>query len=206
METTSRAVTQAYANSEQGRVSFTRANDSTLLVTLSGPWHLTRDVPSTEGLRREIESASMLKTVAFDTSGLTHWDSGLVSFLVQTSEACRAKGIKQDRKGLPDGLRRLLELAEAVPEKKGTRGPSVKAPFFERVGNMTLGYGLSVGEFMGFLGELTAALAELSQQRFRAPRAHSSQTYSVLLRTFAAGRMCRLSDGHQRRGASRSGR
>ena len=28
-------------------------------------------------------------------------------------------------------------------------------------------------------GELSAALAELSTQRFRAPRAHSSQTYSV---------------------------
>jgi transposase len=28
-------------------------------------------------------------------------------------------------------------------------------------------------------GELAAALAELSQQRFRAPRAHSPQTYSV---------------------------
>ena len=28
-------------------------------------------------------------------------------------------------------------------------------------------------------GELSASLAELSTQRFRAPRAHSSQTYSV---------------------------
>jgi putative transposase len=28
-------------------------------------------------------------------------------------------------------------------------------------------------------GELSAALAELATQRFRAPRAHSSQTYSV---------------------------
>jgi phospholipid/cholesterol/gamma-HCH transport system permease protein len=167
MEITSRAVTQAYPNSAQGRVSLTRANDSTLLVTLSGPWHMTRDVPSTEGLRREIESASTLKTVAFDTSGLTHWDSGLVSFLVQTSEACRAKGIKQDRKGLPEGLRRLLELAEAVPEKKGTRGPSVKAPFFERVGNMTLGYGLSVGDFMSFLGELTVAFGKFVRGKAR---------------------------------------
>jgi phospholipid/cholesterol/gamma-HCH transport system permease protein len=81
----------------------------------------------------------MLEKVSFDTSGLTNWDSGLIAFLVQTSEACRARGINQDRKGLPEGLGRLLELAEAVPEKKGTRSKVVKDPFFQRVGNMTLG-------------------------------------------------------------------
>src|ERR1700751_807570 len=105
----------------QGAVSVTRAADTTLLIRLSGPWHLTRDVPSAAILRQELESSSALKTVSFDTSGLTHWDSGLIAFLVQTRAPCRARNIEQDRAGLPDGLRRLVELAEAVPEKKGTR-------------------------------------------------------------------------------------
>jgi phospholipid/cholesterol/gamma-HCH transport system permease protein len=102
----------------QGAVSVTRAADSTLLIRLSGPWHLTRDVPSASLLNRELESASALKTVSFDTSSLTHWDSGLIALLVQTSAACSARNIEQDRSGLPDGLKRLVELAEAVPEKK----------------------------------------------------------------------------------------
>lgn len=153
----------------QGTVSATRAADSTLLIRISGPWHLTRDVPSAAILRREIESAAALKTVSFDTSGLTRWDSGLIAFLVQTSASCRAHNIKQDRSGLPDGLRRLLELAEAVPEKKGTRSEAVRAPFFQRIGNLTIGYGLSVGDFMSFLGELTAAFGKFvrGQARFR---------------------------------------
>src|ERR1700756_5936060 len=153
----------------QGAVSASRAANSTLLIRLSGPWHLTRDVPSAATLHAELESPDALKTVSFDTSGLTHWDSGLIAFLVQTSAACRARHIEQDRSGLPDGLRRLVELAEAVPEKKGTRSEAVRASFFQRVGNVTIGYGLSVGDFMAFLGELTAAFGKLvrRQARFR---------------------------------------
>ncbi|MGC2494180.1 ABC transporter permease [Candidatus Binatus sp.] len=153
----------------QGAVSVTRAADSNLLIKLSGPWHLTRNVPSAAILRQELESAGALKTVSFDTSGLTHWDSGLIAFLAQTSATCRAHNIEQDRGGLPDGLRRLLELAEAVPEKKGTRSEAGKAPFFQRVGNLTIGYGLSVGDFMEFLGELTVAFGKLvrGKARFR---------------------------------------
>jgi phospholipid/cholesterol/gamma-HCH transport system permease protein len=153
----------------QGAVSVTRAADSTLLIRLSGPWHLTRDVPSAAILRQELESHGALKNVSFDTSRLTHWDSGLIAFLVQASATCRARNIEQDRCGLPDGLRRLLELAEAVPEKKGTRSEAVKAPFFQRVGNLTIGYGLSVGDFMAFLGELTTAFGKFArgQARFR---------------------------------------
>jgi phospholipid/cholesterol/gamma-HCH transport system permease protein len=153
----------------QGAVSVTRAADSNLLIKLSGPWHLTRNVPSAAILRQELESPSALKTVSFDTSGLTHWDSGLIAFLVQTSATCRARHIEQDRRGLPDGLRRLLELAEAVPEKKGTRSEAGKASFFQRVGNFTIGYGLSVGDFMEFLGELTVAFGKLvrGKARFR---------------------------------------
>jgi phospholipid/cholesterol/gamma-HCH transport system permease protein len=120
-------------------------------------------------LRREFESAARLKSISFDTSDLTHWDSGLISFLVQVSASCRENDIQQDRSGLPDGLRRLLELAEAVPEKKGTRSADVKAAFFERVGKLTIGYGLSVADFMTFLGDLTVAFWKFvrGQARYR---------------------------------------
>jgi len=161
-------MSQAVNIGTQGTVSFTRSETS-LLIKLSGPWNLTKDVPSPAALRRELESDARLKSVSFDTSTLTHWDSGLISFLVQASATCRARNIQQDRIGLPVGLRRLLELAEAVPEKKGTRSAEVKAPFFERVGKMTIGYGLSVSDFMTFLGDLTVAFSKFvrGQARYR---------------------------------------
>ena len=156
-------------NSAQGKVSFARAGDSTLVVTLSGPWHLQRDVPSSSILRSELERAPALKKITFDTAGLTDWDSGLVAFLAAAGEYCSAKGISQDRTGLPHGLKRLLELAEAVPEEKGARSEAARVPFFERIGNLTVGYGLSVGVFMAFLGELAVAFGKLvrGKARFR---------------------------------------
>ena len=134
---------------DQGRISFERANDS-LVMHLSGPWHLQRDLPPISLLLGELGSRPGTKQLSYETAQLTHWDSGLISFLTNTSEICRARHIAEDRAGLPAGLKRLLELAEAVPEKKGARSEAARSSFFERVGNVTLGYGLSVGEFLGF--------------------------------------------------------
>ena len=152
---------------EQGSVSLARTDRATLLVKFIGPWHLKRDVPSAKVVEGELQSSLPIKRLSFDTSELTNWDSGLIAFLVQTSAACRLRGIDQDRAGLPEGLRRLLELAEAVPEKKGTRSAEVRPPFFERIGKATLGYGLSVGDFMSFLGELTVASGKFVRGKAR---------------------------------------
>ena len=69
--------------------------------------------------------------------------------------------------GLPAGLRRLLELAEAVPEKKGARSEAARISFFTRMGNATLGYGLSVNEFLSFLGEVTLAFGKFLRGKAR---------------------------------------
>jgi phospholipid/cholesterol/gamma-HCH transport system permease protein len=154
---------------EQGQVSFSRSGHETLIVRLSGPWHLARNIPSVDVLKRELDNPPAPKRISFESDGLTHWDSGLIAFLMQTSEISSARGIASDREGLPVGLRRLLELAEAVPEKKGARSEASRSPFFARVGSATLGYGLSVNEFLGFLGELSLAFAKFfrGQARYR---------------------------------------
>jgi phospholipid/cholesterol/gamma-HCH transport system permease protein len=142
----------------QGTVSFSRVDRSTLLVTFAGPWHLKQDVPSASIVQSQLRSSPPIRQVSFDTSHLTTWDSGLVAFLVKASEFCRADQVEQDRQGLPAGLRRLLELAEAVPEKKDARSAAATAGIFTRLGDATIGYGLSLREFMEFLGDLTVTL------------------------------------------------
>jgi phospholipid/cholesterol/gamma-HCH transport system permease protein len=139
----------------QGTVSFSRADHSTLVVTFGGPWHLKQDVPSASVIRTELKASPEVRRVSFDTSRLTNWDSGLIAFLVKTSQLCRDGKVEQDREGLSAGLRRLLELAEAVPEKKDARSDAAIAGVFERLGDASIGYGLSVREFMAFLGDLT---------------------------------------------------
>ena len=158
------AVAQRY---DQGRISFERADESTLVVHLSGPWHLQRDLPPVTLLVGELTARPGTKRLSYETAQLSHWDSGLIALLTHASEICRARGIAEDRAGLPAGLRRLLELAEAVPEKKGARSEAARISFLERVGNITLGYGLSASEFLTFLGELTIAFAKFLRGKAR---------------------------------------
>ncbi len=151
----------------QGKVSFERGDASTLVMRLSGPWHLRSDLPSASQLANVLNSQPVPTRLAIDTAQLTHWDSGLLAFLTETSEICRTRGVTYDREGLPAGLRRLLELAEAVPEKKGARKDAARAGFLERVGNSTLGYGLSISDFLAFLGELVTTFAKFFRGKAR---------------------------------------
>jgi phospholipid/cholesterol/gamma-HCH transport system permease protein len=154
-------------NLKQGSISFERTNDSTLVAHLSGPWHLKRDLPPISLMTAELGSRPGARRLAYETGDLTHWDSGLISFLTSAAEICRARGIAEDRSGLPAGLQRLLELAEAVPEKKGARSAAVRVSFLTRVGNASLGYGLSVNEFLRFLGEITIAFGKFLRGKAR---------------------------------------
>src|SRR5580692_6991782 len=66
---------------DQGQISFDRNSDSTLVVHLSGPWHLQRNLPPISLLLSELGSRAETRRLAYETAELTHWDSGLISFL-----------------------------------------------------------------------------------------------------------------------------
>jgi phospholipid/cholesterol/gamma-HCH transport system permease protein len=108
-----------------------------------------------------------VRGVALEAQELTSWDSSVLTFLVEVSELCRQRGINMDRGGLPAGVRRLLELAEAVPEKKGARKEEVESPFFERVGTSAIGAGESLGEMLKFLGEMSVTFVRLFRMKVR---------------------------------------
>jgi phospholipid/cholesterol/gamma-HCH transport system permease protein len=155
---------------EQGHLSFELGDGTTLLVRLSGAWRLRGGLPSASLIERELEPEPKVRNVAFDSRELTSWDSSVLTFLVEVSELCRRREIKMDRTGLPVGLGRLLQLAEAVPEKKGARKEAVETPFLERVGNTAIGAGASLRETLKFLGEMTVTFLQLFRMkaRFRA--------------------------------------
>jgi len=152
---------------KQGKVSFDSGNDATLILRFSGHWHLDHDLPSTTEVVRVLDTRPAPKRVLFDTANLSNWDSGLLAFLTETDELCRTRGIVADRSGLPTGLRRLLELAEAVPEKKGAQAAAKREPFFARVGQVTLQLTASATEFITFVGQLTVAFGNLVRGKAR---------------------------------------
>ncbi len=148
-------------------LSFTLTGDAALEVRLAGAWRLRGGLPSASLLQRELESAPKVKNVAFESGELSSWDSSVLTFLVEVSELCRRRGINMDRAGLPAGVRRLLELAEAVPEKKGARKEEVEISFLERLGNSAVGAGSSLTEMLAFLGDMTLTFAKLFRMKVR---------------------------------------
>jgi phospholipid/cholesterol/gamma-HCH transport system permease protein len=151
----------------EGNLSFTQTSQGSLEVRLAGAWRLRGGLPSAALLQREIESTPQLKSIAFEARELTAWDSSVLAFLVEVSELCRKRGITMDRASLPDGLRRLLDLAEAVPEKKGARQETAETPFLERVGNTAISAGASLSEMLGFLGDMTLTFFRLFRMKVR---------------------------------------
>ncbi len=154
----------------EGQISFRREDATTLRVRFSGTWRLRRGLPTAALLERELKSSGNVRGITFDADELAFWDSSVLTFLVEVSELCRRRGVHMDRTGLPAGVRRLLDLAEAVPEKKGARKETAETPFLERLGNTAIGYGTSLGEMLRFLGEMTLTFGRLFRMkaRFRA--------------------------------------
>jgi phospholipid/cholesterol/gamma-HCH transport system permease protein len=151
---------------QQGTISVDRS-DSTLMLRVSGRWHLSRDLPSASLLIPELAKQPVPRRLSFDTSGLSGWDSGLVSFLLEVESACRDRGIQEDREGLPAGVRRLIELAEAVPEKEGARAGAKRNALLERVGDWVLAYSVGMADFLGFFGDLSLAIAKFARRKAR---------------------------------------
>jgi phospholipid/cholesterol/gamma-HCH transport system permease protein len=75
-----------------------------------------------------------------------------------------------DRAGLPAGVKKLLALAEAVPERKGARRELTEASVLERIGTTAIGAAGSLTEMLSFLGEMTISSVRLfgMKARYRA--------------------------------------
>jgi phospholipid/cholesterol/gamma-HCH transport system permease protein len=76
-------------------------------------------------------------------------------------EACSKEKIEVDKEGLPEGVRRLIDLATAVPERKGARKEEKKAAFLSMVGGEAVAFYRSLLEILDFLGESSLALTRL---------------------------------------------
>jgi len=155
---------------EEKNFLLVRERDSELLIRISGRWRVQDGLPSIDAVKKDIERSPHPRLVLFETQELAGWDSSVVWFLAKVSELCREGDIAVDRGKVPKGLRRLVELAEAVPEKKGARREFVAMPFLKRVGQSAISAISSLTETLNFLGEMAFTFLKLvpMKVRFRA--------------------------------------
>jgi len=149
-------------------LEYARAPDGTLRLALAGDWRLGRGIPEPGRVLGEVEQGPPPRKVIFDTRALAGWDSGLLTFLRALLSRFAQLGVEVDERGLPDGVRRLLALAAAVPARMDVRAES-RMPFLARVGDVALAAWRAGGETLAFVGDAFLSVVRLvaGKARFR---------------------------------------
>jgi len=134
-----------------------KSDSGVLSLLLSGPWRIYDDRKPATAVLSEISQSGDLKKVIFRDEGISAWDSSLLIFLRSVMALVRSSGAEIDVSALPEGVRRLLALADAVPERKGARRSDQRKSWLTRVGERSIKGFHDFGESVKFLGELTQA-------------------------------------------------
>ncbi len=142
---------------------------SDVLLHLKGDWRFSDGIPASKSLINYLAKEAGVERLAFQTEALGAWDSGLMTFLVRLIEGCKENKITIDQSGLPSGVQKLLQLAFAVPERKGARRKVLGQPVLAKVGNVTIEMHRGWEELNRFIGEIFVALLNLlkGKARFR---------------------------------------
>jgi len=140
---------------------FSRPTDDTLLIHFAGDWKLANKLPSIDEVREQIGKEPGTRRIAFDTKEIRGWDSGLLIFYKKIVDTCVQNNIHVEQDGLPEGVKRLLHLASAVPERKEARRGKARVPFLEQVADTSIGAWRSLIDMLNFIGEASVAFGRL---------------------------------------------
>jgi phospholipid/cholesterol/gamma-HCH transport system permease protein len=135
------------------------------VLSFKGVWTL-RDINlDWQDVMLELKSHATLKAISLDTGQLVSWDSQFLSLLQHLHDFAHEQDLHLDIEGLPQGVRRLLKLAQEVPERKGVRRQTQAYSWLYRLGAMTQKAWWESLEFTRFAGELTLSLMRLFSGR-----------------------------------------
>jgi phospholipid/cholesterol/gamma-HCH transport system permease protein len=144
----------------KAEISLKKRKDDELLVVFSGSWRLASSLPSADELKKQIDP-NQVQRIAFETGELKDWDSGLLTFLIKVSQFCSQHKIQFEAQGLPEGARRLLKLAAAVPEREGARKEPKKETFLDLIGEKAIVFWRSTADMVDFFGEASVAFGRV---------------------------------------------
>ena len=142
-------------------LTFRRKAGGVLVAEIAGDWLARAGLPGMATL--ETEAAAGGVALEFEASALGRWNSGLMTFLLKCRELCEKRGMEFRAQTLPAGIVRLLQLAQAVPEKKDAARAAGQVPFLQRVGESALGLGAGGRNMLTFLGENALAFLKLTR-------------------------------------------
>lgn len=151
------------------KLDFVKPYSGTLIVRLFGTWKIGNQPPSFNEFADELEKDPLIKTISFDSGGLSRWDSVLIAYLLKIANYCEQRQIELVTDGLPEGAINLLKLASAVPERVESRKNLTHQSITTRFGNRVINTWKSTIDILDFVGDLLIAFLRFStgKARFR---------------------------------------
>ncbi|TVP77604.1 MAG: ABC transporter permease [Puniceicoccaceae bacterium] len=144
----------------------TRRTGNALFVHFSGCWVSESPRPELTSLQADIEAEWELEALHLEADHLLSWDSSLLVVVRQLYQWAEDRGLSVRLDGMPEGVCRLIELSQAVPQNVQT-GASPPADFLTKVGEQTLAGYHGVGGYLEFLGQVSIDLLAFVRGRAR---------------------------------------
>ena len=146
-------------------IDVTSSKDGVLDVALSGAFLFANGIPDSLPVTEKL--AGNFASLRFSDAGVKDWDSALLVFLMTIYGACTKAGVDVDATALPKGVRRLLHLASAVPEREGAARKFQKTPFLEKVGASSIATFNGIKDAVSFIGDTTISVLRFAVGKAR---------------------------------------
>ena len=138
---------------------------NSLNIVLKGSWRFQDSIPPVEPVIQKIASNPELEHISFSSSGITHWDSGLLVFLSKLVHSCQDRQLQVITDGLPGGIRKLLDLASSSTIAKTTSQQDRNESLLTQIGNTTIDLASGIPDALYFLGESLKSIIRLVRRQ-----------------------------------------
>lgn len=145
-----------------------RVENGVMVIVLEGSWCLSSGSGALSG---RITSAfgnhaeSSLKAISIDTREVRDWDSAIMPMILEAYHLSLEHGLEWKDRWLSEGLRELLLLATAVPEKDGAKRRRGDKGVLEQIGKSVVELRADADLWLKFLGECVLGLLDLLRGR-----------------------------------------
>ncbi|MDY3810038.1 ABC transporter permease [Desulfovibrio sp. PG-178-WT-4] len=130
------------------------------LVNVGGRWNMEEPWPEEADAALTGLADQRVRELRLEATDLGQWDTSLLVFLVQLVKAARARELSVEL-DLPEGLKRLLHMAFAVPAQEGAARKKADTSFLYRMGDSVVSLPPKAADFLNFCGEVTLSLWRL---------------------------------------------
>lgn len=138
-----------------------RTEGRTIHFLVGGVWRLGLPQPEQISQAGSGLVPGRLDCLCLGAEDLEEWDTSLLAVLLDLVGKARKAGIRVDNGNLPEGLVRLLRLAQSIPAREGAQRKAGSSSFMVRVGAAVLGFWPRLLDFKNFAAELLASIARL---------------------------------------------